>query len=368
MWAREVRVPGLRLSFRALGSGVLLAEPHYMRIVVLASLAAMGCGMSTMDGPSSPPGDDDMGTPENPIPTRTGPYHVTNTIDFTVDAILPPDAALIVKTLHELETDPAHALITVAEAAGIPAIGLLYDALPGVLKDKLESFIADELMKIQIGGRPITEYAGMIADLADTALTQFAVDSELAISADMTTATHRLTALDLAPAGLDVQLPIRGLAGDVLTQTPSIFVAEAGALSIGEQHFGLNYGEYAWQLIELASTKQFGAGVRQTIGNAVNCPKLAHAVASKCVLGVCVGHETELTQICEGGLDSIVDLAHQQIAKLRLEAFHLKAGTARLVSDDGDGVGDRVVDGVWQAEINLGAGLRDAPATFDGVR
>lgn len=321
-----------------------------------------------MDGPTSPPGDDVTGTPENPVPTRAGPYHVTSTIDFTVDAILPPDAALIVKTLHEFETNPAHALITIATAAGVPAVGLLYDALPGVLKDKIEGFIADEIMKIQIGGKPITEYAGMIADLADTALTEFGVDSELTISADTTTATHRLTALDLAPAGLDVQLPIRGLAGDVLTQTPDIFVAEAGALSIGDQHFGLNYGEYAWQLIELVSTKLFGAGVRDTIGNAVDCPRLAHAVASKCVLGVCVGHETELTQICEGGLDAIVDIAHQQIAKLRLDALHLASGTARLVSDDGDGVGDRVVDGVWQAELNLGAGLRDAPATFDGVR
>ena len=108
--------------------------------------------------------------------------------------------------------------------------------------------------------------------------------------------------------------------------------------------------------------------MRATIGNAVNCPKLAHAVASRCVLGVCVGHETELTQLCEGGLDSIVDIAHEQIAKLRLDALHLASGTARLVSDDGDGVGDRVVDGVWQAELNLGAGLRDAPGTFAGVR
>jgi len=331
-----------------------------MRIAILGSLFALGCGVSsTGDG-------SELGTPENPAPAKTGPYALTNTIDFTVEAILPPQAELIVKTLREFSTNPAHALIIAAQAAGVPAIDILYNALPGVLKDRIEGWIADELAKIQIAGVPITEYAGQIAGFADTALTRFAVDSELAIDGDA--ATHRLTALDLSPTGLDVRVAIGGLAGDVLTQTPEITVVEAGALSIGEQHFGLNYGEYAWQGIEAASGVLFGGGVRETLGGAVSCPKLAHAIATKCVLGVCVGHEAELTAVCEGGLDAVVDFAHDQLAKLRLVALHLLAGSATLVDDDGDGVADRIVDGTWQAELNLGAGLRHAPATFDGVR
>ncbi len=51
-----------------------------------------------------------------------------------------------------------------------------------------------------------------------------------------------------------------------------------------------------------------------------------------------------------------------------LAALHLIAGTGRLVDEDGDGVGDKLVDGNWDAELNLGLGLRHAPATFEGER
>jgi hypothetical protein len=38
------------------------------------------------------------------------------------------------------------------------------------------------------------------------------------------------------------------------------------------------------------------------------------------------------------------------------------------VDDDGDGVADRIVDGAWDAQMNLGLGLRHAPATFTATR
>jgi hypothetical protein len=336
-----------------------------MRIAIAASLLAAGCGISNGTGT---PDDPDHGTPENPVPQKTGPYAVRNTVDFTVEAILPPQAELVVSTLREFSTNPAHALITIADKAGVPAVSALYSVIPGPIKDRLEGWINDEIEKVKIAGKTIPDYAGQIAMLADTALTQFAVDSELAISGDH--ATHRLTGLDLSPAGLDVKIKIGGLAGDVLTQETDIYVAEGGALSIGEQHFGLNYGEYAWQGLEAASTAAFGQGIRATLGNAINCPNIASHVADKCVplINVCVGHKSELTSICEGGLDAIVNFAHDRMAAMRLEAFHILSGTSRLVDEDGDGVGDKIVDGTWDAQLNLGAGLRHAPATFTGSR
>ena len=328
----------------------------------LLGLLLAACGVSGSGG-----GDGPHGTPENPVPAKTGPYTLVNKIDFTVEAILPSQIELVVTTLREMQTNPAHALISIADRAGVPAVGALYGAIPGVLKDKLEDWINGEITKVKIAGKPVTEYCGDIAGLAETALTDFAVDSELAIDGD--TATHRLTALDLTPTGLvNLRVPIGGLAGDILTQTPDIDVAEGGALAIGEQHFGLNYGEYAWQGIEAASTALFGGTVRETLGKAINCPGLANTIANKCVLGVCVGHKADLTNICEGGLDAAVDLVHNQLADMRLEALHLASGTARLVDEDGDGVGDKLVEGTWEAELNLGLGLRKAPSTFSGAR
>jgi hypothetical protein len=100
----------------------------------------------------------------------------------------------------------------------------------------------------------------------------------------------------------------------------------------------------------------------------VNCPNLAASVATRCFLSVCVGHAAELTSICEGGLDAIVDFAHNRLADIRLDALHLASGAATLVDTDGDGVGDRIENGTWNAELNIGLGLRHAPASFTGAR
>ena len=331
--------------------------------LLAASLAAsllVGCGMSDqVDGEL-------VGTPEDPVPARTGPYQVVSTVDFTIEAILPPQIEEVVVTLRDFSTNPAEALLDLAERRGVPAVGILRAALPDVLENKLEEWINGEIEKLKIKGKPITAYAGEIAMLAEIALTQFAVNSELDIGKDGT--THRITGLDLSPAGLDVRLPIGGLAGDILTQEPEVTIARRGALSLGEQHFGLAYGEYAWKGIDAASTALFGGGVRQTLGEVINCPALAKAVSDKCVLGVCVGHETELRSICTGGLDAVVDFAHDKLAAMRLDVLHLAEGSARLIDQDGDGVGDRIADGVWKAELNLGLGLRHAPATFAGQR
>ena len=148
----------------------------------------------------------------------------------------------------------------------------------------------------------------------------------------------------------------------------AVVVEQGGALSFGDQHFGLAYGEYAWQGVNLVSTQLFGGDVRMTLGKALNCMALAHTIASKCVLGVCVGHEAQLDAICEGGLDAIVNEVHERIAAFRLDVFRFISGEAVLVDDDQDGVADRMTDGTWDAQMNLGMGLRKAPATFSAGR
>lgn len=338
------------------------APPTSLLAVSLAASLLVGC--TDTDAPNG--GYGDVGTQEDPVPARTGPYQLTTTVDFTVEAILPAQVEEVVVTLRDFSTNPARAILDLAERRGVPAVGILRAALPGALEDKLEEWINAEIVKLRIAGKPITVYAGEIAMLAEIALTQFAVDSELAVG--KTGSTHRITGLDLRPAGLDFRVPISGLASDILTQQPAITVEDRGALGFGDQHFGLAYGEYAWQGVEAASTLLFGKGVRATLGTVIDCTALARTVADKCLLGVCVGHETELRQICTGGLDAVVDFAHDKLAAMRLDVLRLAEGSALLIDDDGDGFGDRITDGVWKAELNLGMGLRHAPATFTGSR
>jgi len=339
---------------------------------LLAGCLIAGCGVSNpssandTDGPGGSDGTGDSGgsagNPVKPAPFKTDPYPIVNQVDITAEVILPAQAELVVSTLRELSTDPAHALITIADEAGVPAVGTLYNLLPGILKDQLEGWINNEIAKVKINGVSITTYAGQIGGLADAALTHFTVDSELLFHGQ--TATHRITALDLSPTGINFKLPIGGLAGDLLSQDASVFLVTGGAVKLGEQHFGLDYGEYAWEGLEVASQVLFGDDVRAALGNAINCPNLAHTIANKCVFTVCVGHQAELTAICEGGLDAIVNFAHDRMAALRLDVLHLASGQAHLIDDDGDGAFDRITGGTWQAELNLGLGLRPTTASF----
>lgn len=335
---------------------------------LLAVVSLLGaCSTSGMGGDPTGPGGDDVGTQQDPVPMKTGPYAVVSAIDFTVEAILPAQIELVVSTLREMSTNPAHALVDLAGKAGVPAVDTLYGLLPGVLTDKIEGWINGEISKVKIGGHPVTDYCGDIAALADTALSHFAVDSSLALGADGSV-THVITALDLTPSGLDEKLPIGGLAADLLTQHPTLDVGAAGALAFGDQNFGLEYGEYAWQGMNAVSKSLFGDDIRTTLGKAIDCPSIGQKVAGKCVLGVCVGHADLVTSICEGGLDAAVNAVHDQLDSYNITALHFASGGATLVDDDGDGVGDRITGGTWQAEINLGLGLRHTPATFTGTR
>jgi hypothetical protein len=332
-----------------------------MKIAALLFLAACGTSGSIYGT--------NIGTPENPAPQQAneGPYTVTTQVDLTVEAILPQQAEDVVAAMRDFSKNPAHALITLAAQESVPALADLYDALPSQLTDQLEGWMNNYLDKISIAGKPLTQWAGDFASLADTAFSKFDVDSTLAI--DGKSSTHTLTMLDFTPTGvINVKIPISGIASDILTQHPEIAVGDGGALQVGDQAFGLLFGEYAWDAVNNESKALFGDDIRGTLGKAINCNALAKSIADKCVLTVCVGHQTLIDEICEGGLDAMVDELHSKFASYNIEALHYASGTATLVDSDGDGVADHIQMGTWDAQMNLGMGLRHTPATWTGER
>lgn len=323
-----------------------------LAITLLSTLSFAGCIAAI-------PGGDNVGDdPTSPAPVAAGPYQVSSRIDITVEALLPQPAADMVETARAFSTHPAHTLLSLADQAGVPAVGTLRSVLPDYVEGKLEGWIDDEIAKATIAGVPITQIAGELAGLAETSLTEVSVESELVIAGR--TATHRLTAIDLAPAGLDARISLEDLPDDVTSATITATSA-GGRLTLGDHRFGLAYGEYAFRALEAACTAKYGAGLRATLGAAVDCAGVARTVANKCVLGVCVGHQTELAQICEAGLDEVVDQVHDQFAALRFDAIHFAAGTATIAPQG-------LTGGVWTAEINAGQGLRHVPATFSAQR
>lgn len=321
-------------------------------ISLLTTLTLTGC-LAQLPG-----GGGDDGNQPTTYPTASGSYQMTSHIDITVEALLPQPAEDIVVTAREFSRMPGHTLLSLADSGGVPAVGTLRDVLPSYVEDKLEGWIDDEIAKLTIAGVPVTQVAGELAALAETALTEVSLESELTIAG--TTATHRLTVLDLAPTGIDAQLALGGLPADAVTTTASV-TSSGGTLIIGDHLFGLAYGEYAWRALEATCTAKYGAGLRETLGTAVNCATIANNVGDKCVLGVCVGHKAELTQICDAGLDEVVDRMHAKLASLTFDAIHFSAGTATISNHS-------LSNGAWTAEINAGQGLRHVPATFTAIR
>jgi hypothetical protein len=327
-----------------------------MKILFAFSLLA-GCALpQTSD--SSGGGDGNDGTSPAAV-VASGTYQVRSQIDLTVEAVLPAPAEELVVTLRDFSVHPGHTLIDLADQAGVPAVSELRSLLPDVLESRLDGWLDDEIGKLRIDGVPVTQLAAQAAALAETALTQLELDSEL----DGGQATHRLTAIDFTPAGLAARL---ALAPEISAVAP--MTSRAGQLSIGDHRFGLAYGAYLWRAVDAEIAAQFGGGIRATLGSAVDCPRLAQTIANKCVLGVCVGHASQLTELCERGLDEVVGIAQDKIADLRFDVLHFAAGSARLVDTSGDGVADALAGGVWTAEINAGQGLRHTPATFTATR
>jgi hypothetical protein len=316
-----------------------------------------------------PDGDDHSTSPTQPSqpppPVAAGAYHVQSTIDLTIEALLPEPAEDVVVTLRNFSTSPGDTLLDLAGDAGVPAVQEIRDDLPDYVEDKLVGWIDGEIAKVTINGTPVTQVAGTIAGLAETALTQLSLDSELSVGSG--TATHALTTLDLTPAGFDVTIALDDLPADLRSATPTC-TSSKGTLSIGDHTYGLPYGEYIWTAINRSMVAQYGVDLRGALGAAVSCPTLAHTIAMKCVWGYCVGHETQLTEICEAGLDEAVARVHDRLAEERFDALHFATGTATLVDSNNDGIADRLDGGVWTAELNAGLGLRHAPATFTASR
>jgi hypothetical protein len=340
--------------------------------IVALSILSLQAGCFGMDDHGTGPDDDAPIGPVGPSPTdppaqatARGAYRVRTVFDVTANAVLPEPAYEVVATLRDFSTAPAHTLLDLAEYAGVPAVSELRAALPASLENKLEGWIDDQIEAVTINGVPVTQIAGEIAALGETTLTQFAADGELAINGPA--ATHRLTTIDFTPAGLDVKLPLGILPADIVAATTTAR-CDDGALALGDHRFGIPFGTYAWRALESVTTAQYGAGVRALLGQAVNCPAVATAVANKCVLGVCVGHRAQLTEVCERGLDEVVARAQAKVEAIRFDAIRLEAGTATLADVDAAGVAHRLTGGVWTAQIDASQGLRPVPATFTGAR
>jgi hypothetical protein len=97
-----------------------------MRTALPTSLLAVSFAASLLVGctdAASPDADGygPIGTQEDPVPARTGPYQLVTTVDFTIEAILPPQIEEVVVTLRTFSTNPATSWPSASSAPRCPA-------------------------------------------------------------------------------------------------------------------------------------------------------------------------------------------------------------------------------------------------------
>ena len=327
---------------------------------VLAVLATFALATGCAEEPAAEPTfGDEFGTPDNPIPQDTA-YTVSTRMVVGYEA---SQVANAVAGLKAMSTNPARALLA---AGGGTALAQVYADLNTSLDDRLEGWLNTELDKTRIAGKTLRQLASDLAMITETSLTQFALESNLKITP--TGATHILSGINFRPAGLDIVVPIGGLKADSLSSTLQATLGAGGALSLGTQSFGFDFGPHAWHGIGLATDSLYGTDVESAITTALACRTVAQAVAARCYNGACVGHASQLQTICEDAAAAVADGLAEHVTGFQITSFRLMRGTARLVDDNLNGEAERNVDGRWEAEIDVGSGPRAITATFEALR
>jgi len=300
-----------------------------------------------------------LGTPDNPLPEDNLTYIVASRIDFTAGGTTPTQVTEAVASLRAFSQNPARTLLGLADQTQVQQ---LESALGTTLTNSLEGWINTEIDKARIASKTLRQYATDVVTIAETSLTRFYLDSSLSMTPAKT--THTLIDLNFRPLTVDIVVPMGGIVADKLTQYPTLTVAEAGAITLGDEKFGIAFGDHAWSGISIASTTMYGGGVQATLTSGINCSTLAKNVAARCSGSSCVGHESQLRAICDGAGAALHGQLRERVAAFKLDVFRFTAGTARLVDDHGDGIADRIDNGTWDFEMDRGTGLQRLTATF----
>ena len=347
--------------------------------LLLGSGSMMACtegGTGPDDGVDAPAALDDGVAPivaSGPDPLATdGGYRIESTLVVEAGALLPATAYDALQTLAGLRDHPARTLFDLAEDAGVPAVGTIRDALPSVVASRIEGWIDDEIRGLTTGDGSLPLVIDTVLGIGHAEVGQVRLTSRLAL--DGATASHRLDTVELAVMDHALAYDVAPLAGvgvalEVSCAATITRDANGATIALGAHGFGLPYGRIAWRAMEDLMTARYGRDLRAVLGDQVDCPALAAAVAARCVFGQCVGHESDLRAICEAGLDRAVSELRSRALAATVEPIVLAAGVAHLVDGaPADGNASMIETGTWTARLDLGQGARPAPATFTGAR
>jgi hypothetical protein len=341
-------------------------RPNRPLALLLAPLLAVAaCDLAATPGPAPQEG-------------RTAPlggsFEVTSQFEVPATVAAPGPLGDVLRLVHGLATDPAPALLDLAEDAGVPALAELRFVLPDLLEAELTGWLNGYLTSATVGGASPQAQLAELDALVRSVLLSFELRSRLELSGGGE-GTHAPFALAFASPAGPVVVPL-GLTAPVTTATG--VTAElawpgggAAVVTISDHAMGLPFGRAALQGLGVVLHARYGTpDLEAVLAGMVGCQALAAEVAGRCAGPLCVGHQAELLDVCLGGVSEAADQLEARLLSLDFKAIHFQAGTASpqgaLVPGGVDVTS--LEAGVWTAAIDLGNGAEAATATFRAVR
>jgi hypothetical protein len=333
-------------------------------------------------------GDEGTKVPETKVVplnlSVAGEYQLSSPTEVPPTVLASGAANEYIGVLRLLRDDPASAFVKLLDDAGVPLVSDLFGVLPGAIKGQVTDAINDYWRtQARSGGATQSEVDRILA-FAESTLVSFTLESRLSVPAGAESGaregSHTIAAVRFdVPGGLPLSVPRASVAGATLvpgavdarpTVMASVSPSGDAQVQIGDHSFGLAYGEFVFQALNGGVG---GETLRTRFGRAFDCPAMGKAVANRCVLSVCIGHASDITAICEKGLDAAVDKIHSSLTDLNFRALRFASGTGamwdrRSTADPPDGQVDRIDGGSWKASIDAGSGARECKSTFTGTR
>lgn len=334
------------------------------------------------DGAGDGAGDsgDDGGEAPDPIQGR---YEVVTTYDLASSALVPGAVESALVSLTNLAEDPAGTLLELLDQANVPVLDQLLALVPDVLVDQLADFIDEFLINRVLDGVPVLDQVAGVTDSIAGLLTRLDVVSLLDLSSmedgGAARANHRLSGVRFGWNGQEVLADTPELL-DQITIARGVDVSVSlgagdGVIELGDHAFHLPIGDFAVVALDQALSQTLGVGsLRQALGLLFDCAGLAQSVASRCLGPLCVGHEAELEQVCDAGLDLVASQIEERLTAIDFTEMRFESGAAALrdaIEAGGaeDGRIDVIDRGTWQSRFDLdGVGGFPLPSPFVGRR
>ena len=178
-------------------------------------------------------------------------------------------------------------------------------------------------------------------------------------------ATRTITGV--AYSGVQIDFANEGMSDAIASTT--VTLDSSGALAIGATTVELPYGRLLRLGFDRAVVPNVVFGADDLAGaleQLVDCDSLGELFAAK----VGIGSVALYRDACEAGMIALATDFYDRLATIDTSAFELAAtGTAIGIDLDGDGVMDRIDDGVWIGTSSYaGASAPLVGATFTGSR